>query len=272
MTCGFCTQEGRTPGNACATCQYPNCARFVCTSQCAGQLRPHADWCKCACGLLICDRDRSSHMVTRHGGQVIGGCFPLTTGVASAQGVETSAQALSVRTGAGSNGETATTLTHFLNVIAPGHAALVAAVARLDPTAYTVDPAYWPNGPSDADPVLPGVRFAPTFFTEATLQRVLILASHQLGHAATSNEFRDAKFAILTPARRQTLDMFSAVALRSRRSPTDAELQAWSPTTRRGFLDELRFLLTLDPPDGADAVAQWLTEAHSLSGTPALMT
>lgn len=210
-------------------------------------------------------------MALLHGNKPIGGCFALTTGQASAQALTVAAAALSANTGAGSDTPTARMLTSFLNVIAPGHAALVSAVGRLDASAYSVDPAYWPEAGSDDDPV-PGVTFAPTFFTAGTLERVLVLASHQLGHAATSSEFRNAESPILTPARLATLDAFTALAARSGRAPTRRQVAAWAPENRsKNFLDELQFLLTLEPPDGADAIAQWLTEAHSLRGAPVAM-
>ena len=190
MTCGFCVQEARATDKSCAHCQHPQCPLDVCTSQCAAPLRPHADWCGCKCGLLICDRDRSTHMAIVHPDSEIGDCFQPTTGRACAQTLPLAASALARRTGAGVDAKTAIALSRFLNVIAPGHAALVEAVGQFRPSGFHIDNTYWPPSTAEDTASVPGVNIDGDVLTAGTLERIIILAATQLAHAARGPALR----------------------------------------------------------------------------------
>jgi hypothetical protein len=258
VTCGFCIQEKRAPPNSCGLCQFPQCGRAVCTSQCANNQRPHADWCGCTCGLLICDFHRPAHLLLQHPAQQIGGCFPITTASMSASTIVDASDALGHPTGAGVDAKMASRLTRFLNVVTPGHDALVERAHGFQTNDYSLDDAYWPA--SDAEPTPPSaVVFAPTFFTAGTLERVLILASAQLGHAVRATEIVG-----FTPSERGVVDAF--------RTRTSDDVPWVPPKASPAFRRELQFILTIPPPDTADAIAQWLTETRSVRELPATMT
>jgi hypothetical protein len=204
-------------------------------------------------------------MAIVHPDSEIGDCFQPTTGRACAQTLPLAASALARRTGAGVDAKTAIALSRFLNVIAPGHAALVEAVGQFRPSGFHIDNTYWPPSTAEDTASVPGVNIDGDVLTAGTLERIIILAATQLAHAARGPALRVATFPELTEARLNTLDDFEALTLPTR-SPLDfPTLAAWAPpNASQAFLEELQFILTVPPPPTADEVAGWLTDARSL--------
>lgn len=280
--CTLCQRENRD-NSPCQPCEFPvgtrgQCRKSVCVNLADDGDAPHGGRCGCDCGQFLREAHFEDHIQIEGHGRPPSGCFPGVCGPVVGAAARQAGLLLSEQTyGPPIPDRVVAALNRFLNVAAPGHRALQAALPPRDGPGgeWVHDTSRWANT---------GVTytaFSPAFFTKETLQRVFALALRQAVTAWAGDPTADwsrhpsSPFRLVAPHEREELLRWarsadapappvpSATALTPWAAPDLAEQEG--PAAGR-----LHDALEVSIPADASERARWLVQGV-LTSTGAAM-
>jgi hypothetical protein len=170
MACFYCHKQKITSpahGN-CAECKLP-----VCTSPSTRKDKVfHASRCRCQCQELVCRYDTVRHAASEGG--LVTSCFPSSAIACGSTAISAAVHsAIAQRTAERLDPGAVESFNTFLNFVSPGHFKLAVAIARRRDTAL--------DDVTELKETESGekwIAFAPEFFNEGTMDRLVVLAVH----------------------------------------------------------------------------------------------
>ncbi len=204
--------------------------------------------------MLVCQYHVMAHAAT-HSGGTVDRCFPSIALASAATVVRlTAVDMAQKRTASRLGPETVAAYGEFLNFIAPGYAALAAAVER-SPDAGLRDLVSKRIDPASEEPTL---AFAPEFWSEGAMERVATLAMVTMQSAWRREQSRQesgkAGNWLGIPVSRALTLMLNGVSNTDR---VEGLLQAVAPGIDMPK-SLVRALTYAQPPRNADVIASWM--------------
>ena len=203
-------------------------------------------------GVLVCRYHVLAHAAT-HSGGTVDRCFPSIALASAATVVRlTAVDMAQQRTASRLGPETVAAYDEFLNFIAPGYAALAAAVER-SPDAGLRDLVSQRIDPASEEQTL---AFAPEFWSEGAMERVATLAMVTMQSAWRREQSRQEKVGnwLGIPVSRALTLMLNGVLNTDR---VEALIQAVAPGIDMPK-SLVRALTYSQPPGSADVIASWM--------------
>jgi hypothetical protein len=146
-------------------------------------------------------------------------------------------------------------LNEFLNIVAPGHRALLTSVVRLPEELVSLNGTVWQEIGEMR------IEFDAAFFNEGALERCIHVATQALGRATRVQRMGVSQ---QVPARmRKSLAEIEAWAHGEEPDMSERALETWIPEgSPRRAVRYLAHALSVPGPIEVDQIANWLVDAH----------